>query len=187
MLDTPVYVGAHILGLSKARLYHLIYDKPLPILRIPNQTKQNPIVRIIYIDTDGFSLSIANLPDDQFYHRQNLLSEIFDFSDLPTDYPSYTTKHSAITGILKDEAKGKKIRSFIALSAKCYTYTFKSGEEIKKSKGLPAKARKFISPSNYRENLSAFNKIFSGMYAINLTTTQRIRYNTINNSKRRRQ
>ena len=125
MINKPIIVGTTILDLSKQHMYKSFYE-------IKKELKN---VKLLYMDTDSFILSIetSNIYKD-ILTNENLMN-LFDFSK-NTNYQDNRNKD--ILGKFKDELKSKNITEFVALKPKMYSYKTevedkKIGKGIKKN------------------------------------------------------
>ena len=63
-------------------------------------------------------------------------TQLFDFIKYSKDSKYYDKTNNLIVGIMKDETCGVRIKSFVGLKAKMYTYIKKDKHECKKAKGI---------------------------------------------------
>ena len=115
LLNKPIFIGQCILDTSKIIMYRLL-----------NQLKHHPTitdVQLIGGDTDSFFLRLQSSCslDDIWRSLSN-----FDASNYPPTHPLYSIINKARLGCFKDEACGRHITSFIALSPKMYSYVVDS-------------------------------------------------------------
>ncbi|MEL7522373.1 MAG: DNA polymerase, partial [Cyanobacteria bacterium J06553_1] len=111
LLNKPIFIGQCILDTSKIIMYRLL-----------NQLKEHPVlskVELIGGDTDSFFLRFQSpLPlEDVWRSMPN-----FDSSNYPPTHPLHSNTNKARLGCFKDEACGRHITSFVALSPKMYSF-----------------------------------------------------------------
>ena len=111
-LDKPIYLGAHILDISKTLIYQFHYDY------IKKNYGQKS--KLLFTDTDSLCYEIET--EDFYKHISGDVERLFDMSNYPKDHPSKisTGKNKKVIGMFKDEAGGKIIQTFVGLRAKLY-------------------------------------------------------------------
>ena len=127
-MDKPVYLGMCILDLSKTIMYdfHYNYIKP----------KYGAKAKLLFTDTDSFLYEIQT--EDFYKDISKDVKDRFDTSDYPENHPSGipTGINKKVLGMFKDEAAGKRIKEFVGLRAKLYSFIMEDGKENKRCKGV---------------------------------------------------
>ena len=127
-MDKPVYLGMCILDLSKTIMYdfHYNYIKP----------KYGEKAKLLFTDTDSFLYEIQT--EDFYKDISKDVKDRFDTSDYPENHPSGipTGINKKVLGMFKDEAAGKRIKEFVGLRAKLYSFIMEDGKENKRCKGV---------------------------------------------------
>ena len=127
-MNKPVYLGMCILDLSKTIMYdfHYNYIKP----------KYGAKSKLLFTDTDSFMYEIET--EDFYKDISKDVKDRFDTSDYPENHPSGipTGINKKVLGMFKDEAAGKRIKEFVGLRAKLYSFIMEDGKENKRCKGV---------------------------------------------------
>ena len=127
-MNKPVYLGMCILDLSKTIMYdfHYNYIKP----------KYGAKAKLLFTDTDSFMYEIET--EDFYKDISKDVKDRFDTSDYPENHPSGipTGINKKVLGMFKDEAAGKRIKEFVGLRAKLYSFIMGDGKENKRCKGV---------------------------------------------------
>ena len=127
-MNKPVYLGMCILDLSKTIMYdfHYNYIKP----------KYGVKAKLLFTDTDSFMYEIET--GDFYKDISKDVKDRFDTSDYPENHPSGipTGINKKVLGMFKDEAAGKRIKEFVGLHAKLYSFIMEDGKENKRCKGV---------------------------------------------------
>ena len=127
-MNKPVYLGMCILQLSKTIMYdfHYQYIKP----------KYGEKAKLLFTDTDSFMYEIET--EDFYKDISGDVKDRFDTSDYPENHPSGipTGINKKVLGMFKDEAAGKRIKEFVGLRAKLYSFIMEDGKENKRCKGV---------------------------------------------------
>ena len=127
-MNKPVYLGMCILDLSKTIMYdfHYNYIKP----------KYGAKAKLLFTDTDSFMYEIET--EDFYKDISKDVKDRFDTSDYPENHPSGipTGINKKVLGMFKDEAAGKRIKEFVGLRAKLYSFIMEDGKENKRCKGV---------------------------------------------------
>ena len=127
-MNKPVYLGMCILDLSKTIMYdfHYNYIKP----------KYGEKAKLLFTDTDSFMYEIET--EDFYKDISGDVKDRFDTSDYPENHPSGipTGINKKVLGMFKDEAAGKRIKEFVGLRAKLYSFIMEDGKENKRCKGV---------------------------------------------------
>ena len=127
-MNKPVYLGMCILDLSKTIMYdfHYNYIKP----------KYGAKAKLLFTDTDSFLYEIET--EDFYKDISKDVKDRFDTSDYPENHPSGipTGINKKVLGMFKDEAAGKRIKEFVGLRAKLYSFIMEDGKENKRCKGV---------------------------------------------------
>ena len=127
-MNKPVYLGMCILDLSKTIMYdfHYQYFKP----------KYGAKAKLLFTDTDSLMYEIET--EDFYKDISKDVKDRFDTSDYPENHPSGipTGINKKVLGMFKDEAAGKRIKEFVGLRAKLYSFIMEDGKENKRCKGV---------------------------------------------------
>ena len=128
VFNKPVYLGMCILDLSKTLMYDFHYNYI--------KQKYGDKAKLLFTDTDSLMYEIKT---EDFY--KDISADVehkFDASDYPPNHPSGIPSgfNKKVIGMFNDEAEGKVIDDFVALSAKVCSYKMFEGEESKKCKGV---------------------------------------------------
>ena len=127
-MNKPVYLGMCILDLSKTIMYdfHYQYIKP----------KYGAKAKLLFTDTDSLMYEIET--EDFYKDISGDVKDRFDTSDYPENHPSGipTGINKKVLGMFKDEAAGKRIKEFVGLRAKLYSFIMEDGKENKRCKGV---------------------------------------------------
>ena len=127
-MNKPVYLGMCILDLSKTIMYdfHYNYIKP----------KYGEKAKLLFTDTDSFLYEIET--EDFYKDISGDVKDRFDTSDYKENHPSGipTGINKKVLGMFKDEAAGKRIKEFVGLRAKLYSFIMEDGKENKRCKGV---------------------------------------------------
>ena len=127
-MNKPVYLGMCILDLSKTIMYdfHYNYIKP----------KYGEKAKLLFTDTDSLMYEIET--EDFYKDISGDVKDRFDTSDYPENHPSGipTGINKKVLGMFKDEAAGKRIKEFVGLRAKLYSFIMEDGKENKRCKGV---------------------------------------------------
>ena len=127
-MNKPVYLGMCILDLSKTIMYdfHYQYIKP----------KYGEKAKLLFTDTDSFLYEIQT--EDFYKDISKDVKDRFDTSNYPKNHPSGipTGINEKVLGMMKDEAAGKRIKEFVGLRAKLYSFIMEDGKENKRCKGV---------------------------------------------------
>ena len=127
-MNKPVYLGMCILDLSKTIMYdfHYNYIKP----------KYGVKAKLLFTDTDSLMYEIET--EDFYKDISKDVINRFDTSDYPENHPSGipTGINKKVLGMFKDEAAGKRIKEFVGLHAKLYSFVMEDGKENKRCKGV---------------------------------------------------
>ena len=127
-MNKPVYLGMCILDLSKTIMYdfHYNYIKP----------KYGEKAKLLFTDTDSFMYEIET--EDFYKDISKDVWDRFDTIDYPENHPSGipTGINKKVLGMFKDETAGKRIKEFVGLRAKLYSFIMEDGKENKRCKGV---------------------------------------------------
>lgn len=122
-LDTPIFIGATVLGHSKTVLYDWYYG----------YLKQKfPSIRFCYTDTDSALVCIRG---QSVYEAIKSDAEKFDFSNYPKNHFLFSEKNKKVPGKWADETGGIPISRFVGLRSKLYAVEF-GGCVKKRCKGV---------------------------------------------------
>ena len=157
VLDKPRIVGMSILEISKTFLYQYFYGYILP---------KFPCTRVILTDTDSFCLSITT--EKNFYDEIKNDTEVFDFSNLPSNHRCFNISKKMISGLMKDEMQGELLYQCIALRPKMYSMLSYSDKiNIKRAKGVLRNiVRQKIDHNDYKCSLFQSEKYYHSGFTI---------------------
>ena len=126
-MNKPVYLGMSVLDLSKTLMYEFWYDYV--------KRKYNDKAKLCYMDTDSFVINVFT--EDFFEDINNDVKRWFDTSnyDQHDKRPLQIGVNKKLTGMFKDELRGKIVKEFCVLRAKTYTYLLDDDTKHKKAKG----------------------------------------------------
>lgn len=134
-------VGFSILEISKYVMQSIYYKHLQPAIGFRN-------LQVIMSDTDSFLVLVKNHSECE---TMSLISDIMDFSNLPTDHPLYSNLRSKQPGLLKTEVPHAKILEVVALRSKTYAIKTDATEEsINKAKGVVKSVKKRIPFDAYK-------------------------------------
>ena len=173
--ESLVLIAAHILGSSKASLLEKFYYVLKPAFTtIPTTLTPTPNLRLCYIDTDCLVIEVTmHIIDFILRMKSKGVAEHFDFSNLDKDNPLYNDERKDEIGVLKDEVKGRLIKSY-ASSAKCYQILFEDASTMAKCKGVPRAVSAAYTTEMYRDSTLLSNvQQYSTFRRIGLTSTSR--------------
>jgi len=143
--NKPLQIGFTVLELSKKKMYEFHYEKMHKLFKPEN-------VKLCYTDTDSFVYQIKT--EDFYTDLKHIVNNpqkvVFDTSDYPTDNPyGYKLMNKKVLGCFKDELNGIPMKSFVALRAKCYTFTTANDEVHNKAKGVKKDVTKSLTTDEY--------------------------------------
>ena len=126
--DKPLYLGMHILELSKTLMFDFHYNYI--------KKKYGDKAKLLFTDTDSLMYEIQT--EDFYEDIKGDVKDRFDTSDYPSNHPSGipTGCNKKVLGMFKDEAGGEIIDEFVGLRSKLYSYKMLEGEERKNVKEL---------------------------------------------------
>ena len=164
-----------ITALGRVNLLNVYYNVLVKAFMKPRHLTPNPMVKVLYIDTDCLCLYIRIHEQDYNHLMKTVLAEHFDFSNLPEDHILFDSTRMGEIGILKYETDGRVIKQFVALCGKCYTISFfDEGCNTCKCKGIPTKISKNFTIDDYLDGLLYPNIAVSG-----IKVSQRAKYRYI--------
>ena len=152
-LNRPIYIGFAVLELSKYIMYDFWYN------HIKKEFGDR--VKLVYTDTDSlvYIVTMENNEGDiyEFMHKHK---DLYDFSEYPKTHFCYDPTNEKVTGKFKDEAQGRAISEFVALTSKMYSFKIASLNKendtkvFKKAKGVTkCVTEKSLSFDNYKKCL----------------------------------
>ena len=125
LINSPIYLGLSILGLSKTVIYEFWYDYVKP--------KYGENAKMCYIDTDSFTVHVKT--DDIHKDIAEYVEKRFDTSNFEIERPLPIGKNKRAIGLMKDELGGQIIKKFVGLRAKTCSYLKDNNDEDEKAKG----------------------------------------------------
>ena len=127
VMNKPVYLGQAILDLSKTIMYEFHYDYMIP--------KYGDRLKLCYMDMDSLIYSIGT--EDFYSDIADDIEYRFDTSCYPNNgsRPLPVGKNKKVIGLMKDELGGKKMKEFVSLRPKMYSYRV-GNSKPKKCKGI---------------------------------------------------
>lgn len=126
LINTPFLIGTSILELSKLHLMKLHYEHFLP---------KYGIYRLKLCMTDTDSLLYLIRTEDVYSDLRE--TKTVDFSNYPPDNPFFDDSREGELFLLKDEAAGVPIKSFVGLRAKSYSIRYLDDSNKVTGKGIP--------------------------------------------------
>lgn len=180
--NKPMYVGFCILELSKWKMYDTFYN---------GIKKKWPQVKLAYMDTDSFVISIPKRYDEIDFIG---VEDYFDLSVYNGDWKNNENK--GVLGKMKDEfpwgnsnkKKEGPVIDFIALRSKSYALMLANGEVVIKCKGVGSKKitfNDFISQYEWPSIVKMEQVNFKSLkHEIYTTKTNKIVFNNIPDDKR---
>jgi hypothetical protein len=142
LIDRPIYIGACILDISKAKMYEFHYD-----VMIPKFGRQN--IRILYSDTDSFLYHVFT---KNLYKDFQGMGDIFDFSNYPSSHFLYDNRRKRDHGYMKEENASFPITEYIGLRSKMYYYKTDYNEH-NTGKGIACSALQLLKREHYLKAL----------------------------------
>ena len=127
VMNKPVYLSQAILDLSKTIMYEFHYDYMIP--------EYGDRLKLCYMDTDSLIYSIKT--EDFYSDISPDVESRFDTSGYPNDGsgPLPVGKNKKVIGLMKDELGGERMKEFVSLRPKMYSYRV-GNSEPKKCKGI---------------------------------------------------
>ena len=127
-LNKPIYVGSHILDLSKVLMCEFNYK----------YIKSKFDAKLLFTDKDSlvYETKTKDIYED-FYGDKNL----FDFSEYPLNLKFFDPLNKKVIRKMIDEFKRKKNNEFVGLKSKMCSLISVDHEEVKKAKGVNKKIR----------------------------------------------
>lgn len=152
-LNKPIAIGFTILDRSKEFMFSKYYKEIQPQLQC----------NVLYGDTDSLILHVkSNNPTNLV---QDLI-DIMDFSNYPITHPKHNSQHKNQLGYFKDELCGQKMKKFVSLRAKSYSFITYDNIQTTKLKGVTKAYRKTIPFYNFLNCLKAYNNTHIKQYHI---------------------
>ena len=148
-MNKPIYLELAILSLSKIKMYEYWYDEM--------KVKYDDRVRLCYMDTDSF---IVHIKTEDFY--EDVAKDVekkHDTSNCTVERSLPMGMNKKVTGMMKDELRGKIMKESIGLRPKCYSYLADDGRIDKKAKQKKCVIKSLIMFDNYSEGLKEKKKI----------------------------
>ena len=141
VMNKPVYLDQAILDLSKTIMYQFHYDHMKRKYRDEDLT-------LYYMDTDSLIYSIHTA--DFYKDIADDVEARFNTSGYVPDRPLPVGLNKKVIGLMKDELGGEKMREFISLRPKMYSYKV-GNSEPKKCKGIKkCVVKRMISFDDYK-------------------------------------
>ena len=130
MMNKPIAIGAAILDISKAHMYHFWYKEIKTRFDPRIKPADWPFkVHLLMMDTDSFCFELEGPPvPEMTVVKSGLvatwmdLHAVIDASTYPPDHFMYHSKFATQIGVMKDECCGELILEFVGLRAKMYAY-----------------------------------------------------------------
>ena len=125
LMEEPAYLRLSKLDLSKTAMYEFWYDYVKP--------KYGENAKLCDMDTDSF---IYHVKTGAIY--KNIAKNVekrFDTSNFEVGWPIPVRKIKKVIRLMEDELGGQRIKKFIGLRAKTYSYLKGNNDEDKKAKG----------------------------------------------------
>ncbi|XP_045600643.2 uncharacterized protein [Procambarus clarkii] len=150
LVNTPVYLGYHILQIAKRRLYEFWYNVVKPAY--------GDKASLLYTDTDSFIIKL-NCCDVFEELNKAPLVDCMDFSNFLDTRPSYPISREGELGLLKSVIGTKIINQLIALRPKTYSFTTQDGDHTCKCKGVPYHLQEKLSHESFQRALETNTSI----------------------------
>lgn len=134
LINTPYFIGSAILELSKLHLMKIHYDhfvRKYGIFKL----------KLCMTDTD----SLLYLIETENIHKDLQELGIMDFSNYPPSHQYFDGSKKGELFLMKDEAAGTPIKSFVGLRAKSYSILFADNSCKVTGKGVPKQNLKCIT------------------------------------------
>jgi len=134
--NKPIYVGFVILEMAKLTMLQFYYETMLKHYG-PER------LQLLYTDTDSFIFNIKVRAENEDWRLEATehMSQYYDWSNLPSDHPSFSETNKKVLMKFKDETAGGRILEWIGLRSKMYSVKYEKGE-TKKAKGVKKSAIK---------------------------------------------
>ena len=139
-LDKSIQIGFSTLEASKLQMFYSYYKEILP--------KLGSNTRLLLSDTDSFILRISPAPNHSHCLKQ--LSDILDFSNYPQNHSLYEGSRKNALGYFKDETRGERIREYIGIRSKVYTFRTKKSQK-NTVKGIVKKVKQKIPFETFKK------------------------------------
>lgn len=139
IFDKPILAAKALLDHSKLHNEEFLYDQAVSKFRN---------VKVIYGDTDSLTLTAVRFTEDISRNLScvELLREVMDFSNYPSDHPLYNASTKNKLGLWKDELAGQHISEVVALRSKTYAIRIRDSSQSKCAmKGVKKHCRKTIT------------------------------------------
>ena len=163
-MNKPILVGQTLSDLSKTLMYDFHYNTM--------KKKYGDDAQLLFTDIDSFCHEIKTY---DIYNDMKKITDLFDTSNYPKNYPLYSEVNKEVIGKFKDECGGKDIEEFVGLRAKLYAYKVGNSEE-KKCKGIAKNVeKKTISIKDYKTVLFERSIIHGKMMRFQSNIIQYIR------------
>ena len=158
VFNKPIYLGAVILETSKLSMYQFWYDHL--------KNKYNDKVELIYTDTDSFIIQVET---DDIYKDMLEDKNLYDFSEYPTNHPSYDITNKKVLMKFKDEMKSLIIAEFIGLKPKMYSFNYIDNNIIvNKNTHKGIKESISLKHDEYKRSLYKEELIYKEFYNVQL-------------------
>lgn len=142
LINSPYFIGSAILELSKLHLMKIHYNY---FLRKYGRFK----LKLCMTDTDSLLYLIES--PDIYKDLQEL--KIIDFSNYPPSHQYHDNSKKGELFLMKDEAAGAPIKSFVGLRAKSYSILFADDSCKVTGKGVPRHKLKCITHKDLTNTL----------------------------------
>lgn len=142
-------IGFSILEISKLVMQRLYYQVIQPRFGVDG-------TELLMTDTDSFLMKLTTELSQT--DCMNLLKDVMDFSNYPTDHILHDKSRAKELGYLKNEIPNKTITSFVGLKSKTYAIKVNHEKELIKAKGIPQHCKKTIPISSLFECLHHISK-----------------------------
>ena len=120
--DSPRYIGATILDLSKLQMLSTFYE-----------LKDKFNLNLLATDTDSLMLEVFH--DGSIEDLFKTIPKM-DFSNYPKDHPLFSNEFNSQDGYIKDEFCGLVASEFVGLRPKVYSFMI-DGKQKNTAKGIP--------------------------------------------------
>lgn len=147
LINSPYHIGVVILELSKLHLMKIHYNHFIPTYGIFR-------LKLCMTDTD----SLLYLIETKHLYEELKKMNIIDFSNYPPSNPYHNSEHQGELFLMKDEAGGSPINSFVGLRAKSYSIEFSDLTNKVTGKGIPKHQLQNITHQDLEQTLIQNNQ-----------------------------
>ena len=153
LLNKPIHHGVSVLSRAKVPMYEWHYEYMIP--------KYGDKAKLCCTDTDSLIYQIET--EDYYDDIRADVPTKFDTSDYLIDHPSgLPIMNKKVSGLMKDEAKGKNIVRGVFLGPKQYALEIENEKDDKKNKGIKKSVLKnSLTVDHYEDCLKNETKYYA--------------------------